>query len=253
MNAQGQVALVTGAASGLGAATARRLVAAGAQVVLADLESSGGQATARGLGERAAFHPTDVTSEEDVLDAVDCASAIGPLRILVSCAGIAPPGRVLRSAGPLSLEAFARTVEVNLGGTFNVVRLGAAAMGASEPIDDERGVIVCTASIAAYDGQIGQAANAASKAGVAGMTLPLARDLAEHLIRVVTIAPGIFETPMLAGLPEPVRRSLGDQVPHPRRLGHPDEFAALVEHIVTNPMLNGETIRLDGAIRMAPR
>jgi NAD(P)-dependent dehydrogenase (short-subunit alcohol dehydrogenase family) len=182
---------------------------------------------------------------------VDAASA--PLRIVVNCAGIGTPGKTLGRDGPLPLSTFERVLRVNLLGTFNVIRLAARAIAATEPVDGERGVIVSTASVAAFDGQIGQAAYSASKGGVVGMTLPIARELASHLIRVMTIAPGTFDTPMLAGLPEAARESLGSQVPHPSRLGKPSEYAALVRHIVENPMLNGETIRLDGAIRMAPR
>jgi NAD(P)-dependent dehydrogenase (short-subunit alcohol dehydrogenase family) len=247
------VAVVTGGASGLGRATAEALLADGARVVLLDLPDSDGAAVAEKLGERAAFVPGDVTDEADVAAAVTRAAEIGVLRVAVNCAGVATPGRVLGSAGPLPLAAFRRVVETNLIGSFNVTRLAAERISAAEPVAGERGVIVNTASVAAFDGQIGQAAYAASKAGVAGLTLPLARDLAGRLIRVMAIAPGIFETPMLAGLPEKARLSLGDQVPHPARLGRPDEYAHLVLAIVHNPMLNGETIRLDGAIRMAPR
>jgi NAD(P)-dependent dehydrogenase (short-subunit alcohol dehydrogenase family) len=232
-------ALVTGGASGLGLATARALREAGARVVTLDL--SGADVSG------------DVTVEADVQAAVDAASALGPLRIVVNCAGIATPGRTVGRDGPLPLDTFDRVLRVNLLGTFNVVRLAAARMSLESAIGEERGVIVNTASVAAFDGQIGQAAYAASKAGVAGMTLPLAREFASHLIRVMCIAPGIFETPMMAGLPPESQASLGAQVPHPSRLGKPEEFAALVQHIVENPMLNGETIRLDGAIRMQPR
>jgi NAD(P)-dependent dehydrogenase (short-subunit alcohol dehydrogenase family) len=249
----GTVALVTGGASGLGLATATALTSAGAAVVLADLPTSPGQSAAHGIGGDAVFVPTDVTDERSVQAAVDRALQLGPLRVAVSCAGVGTPGRVLGRGGPLPLEAFARVVTVNLVGTFNVVRLAAAAMAATDAVDGERGVIVNTASAAAFDGQIGQAAYSASKGGVAGMTLPLARDLADRLIRVMTIAPGLFDTPMLQGLPEPARQSLAAQVPMPSRLGDPSEFAALVRHICENPMLNGEVIRLDGAIRMAPR
>jgi len=247
----GSVALVTGGASGLGLATASALQRAGAEVVLVDLPSSRGEAAAAELG--ATFVATDVTDEASVQAAVDAAVARGPLRVAVSCAGIGTPGRVLGKAGPLALEQFARVVTVNLVGTFNVVRLAAAAMAQTDPVEGERGVIVNTASAAAFDGQVGQAAYSASKGGVVGMTLPLARDLASSFIRVMTVAPGLFDTPMLQGLPEAARQSLGAQVPMPSRLGHPQEYAALVQHIVENPMLNGEVIRLDGAIRMAPR
>jgi len=249
----GAVALVTGGASGLGLAAATELVSAGAAVVLVDLPSSPGAQAAEGLGSDAVFVPTDVTDEASVQAAVERASGLGPLRVAVNCAGIGTPGRVLGKGGPLPLEQFARVVTVNLVGTFNVIRLAAAAMAAIDPVDGERGVVVNTASAAAFDGQIGQAAYSASKGGVVGMTLPVARDLADKLIRVMTIAPGLFDTPMLQGLPEPARQSLAAQVPMPSRLGQPSEFAALVRHICENPMLNGEVIRLDGAIRMAPR
>ena len=244
-------ALVTGGASGLGLATARTLRDAGAAVVIVDLPQSAGERIA--LDEGFTWAPADVTDPAAVQAAIDAASRLGPLRIVVNCAGIGSPGRVVGRAGPLPLDDFERVVRVNLIGTFNVIRLAAAAMSAADPVDEERGVIVSTASVAAFEGQIGQASYSASKAGVSGMTLPIARELAQHLIRVVTIAPGIFETPMMASLSQQARDSLGAQVPHPARLGRPDEYAALVRHIVENPMLNGETIRLDGAIRMAPR
>ena len=247
------VALVTGGASGLGLATAERLLAEGARVVLFDLPGSDGAAVAEKLGERARFVGGDVTSEDAVGEAVAVAIGLGPLRVAVNCAGVGTPGRVVGRKGVLPLADFRRVVEINLVGTFNVVRLVAEQMAAVPVVEGERGVIVNTASVAAFDGQIGQAAYAASKAGVAGMTLPIARDLSGLQIRVMTIAPGIFETPMLAGLPEKARESLGEQVPHPSRLGRPSEYADLVLAIVRNPMLNGETIRLDGAIRMAPR
>ncbi|MFZ5851967.1 MAG: SDR family NAD(P)-dependent oxidoreductase [Actinomycetota bacterium] len=256
MQITGAVALVTGGASGLGRATAAELARRGAAVVVADLPASPGERTAAELsrdGARVVFAPVDVTDEDTVAAAVDRAAGLGPLRVTVNCAGVGTAGRVLGKAGPLPLREFARVVEVNLVGTFNVLRLAAAAMAATDPVDGERGVIVNTASIAAFDGQVGQAAYAASKGGVVGLTLPVARDLAPRLIRVMTIAPGIFDTPMLAGLPEEVRASLGAQVPHPARLGQPAEYAALACHIVENPMLNGEVIRLDGAIRMTPR
>ena len=251
MQLAGTAALVTGGASGLGLATATALSEAGAAVLLVDLPSSDGEARAAELG--GAFAATDVTDPDQVQAAVDAASAMGPLRVAVNCAGIGTPGRVVGKNGPLPLEQFARVVQVNLVGTFNVIRLAAAAMAATEPVEGERGVIVNTASAAAFDGQIGQAAYSASKGGVVGMTLPVARDLASSLIRVMTIAPGLFDTPMLQGLPEPARQSLGAQVPMPSRLGDPREYAMLARHIVENPMLNGEVIRLDGAIRMAPR
>ncbi|GAA4660960.1 SDR family NAD(P)-dependent oxidoreductase [Arthrobacter cryoconiti] len=253
----GTVALITGGASGLGAATARRLYAGGAAVVLVDLPQSRGAELAAELGDRAVFVPVDVTNEDQVNEAIAAATALGTLRIVVNCAGVATPGKVLGREGVLPLEQFSRVVQINLIGTFNVVRLCAAAMATTEALagefGQERGVIVNTASVAAFDGQIGQPAYAASKGAVAAMTLPLARELARSLIRVVTIAPGIFETPMLAGLPQAAQDSLGAQVPHPSRLGKPAEYAALVEHIVANAMLNGETIRLDGAIRMSPK
>ena len=247
------VALVAGGASGLGRATALELSAAGAGVVIADLPASPGAAVAGALGERAVFHPTDVTDPDSVQAAVDAARPLGVLRIAVNCAGLAPAAKVLSKRGPMALDQFATAVAVNLIGTFNVIRLAAARIAQAEITDGERGVLVNTASIAAYDGQIGQAAYSASKGGVASMTLPIARELAEHAIRVMTIAPGLFDTPMLAAVPEEARRSLGRQVPHPSRLGHPSEYAALVRHIIENPMLNGEVIRLDGALRMAPR
>jgi NAD(P)-dependent dehydrogenase (short-subunit alcohol dehydrogenase family) len=251
---KGRTALVTGGGSGLGAATARMVTEQGGSVVVADVDRERGQRVAAELGERARFVPTDVTDEAAVGAAVAAALELGGLHVAVSCAGIAPAERVLGRDGPHSLARFATAVQVNLVGTFNVARLAAQAMAANEPGEDgERGVIVNTASVAAFDGQIGQAAYSASKAGVAGMTLPIARELARHGIRVLAIAPGIFDTPMLAAMPDQLRASLGAQVPFPSRLGHPDEYAALVRHIVENRMLNGEVIRLDGAIRMAPR
>jgi NAD(P)-dependent dehydrogenase (short-subunit alcohol dehydrogenase family) len=282
MDVKGSVALITGGASGLGAATARRLFDDGASVVLVDLPASAGDAfaaelNARGAArvgfpgagnpaegdqplkpKRAVFVPADVTDEEQVQAAVDAALALGPLRIVVNCAGIGTPGKVLGRDGVLPLESFNRVIQINLVGTFNVIRLAAAAMAATEPAGTElggpeRGVIINTASVAAFDGQIGQPAYAASKGAVAAMTLPLARELARSLVRVVTIAPGIFETPMMAGLPQEAQDSLGHQVPHPSRLGRPAEYANLVAHIVDNAMLNGETIRLDGGIRMGPK
>lgn len=251
----GDVALVTGGASGLGLATVRRLVADGAKAVIVDLPSSDGKAVAAELGGNVAFAPADVTDEAQVAAALDAATELGTLRILVNCAGIGTDVfRVVGKQGLFPYNKFRRTVEVNLIGTFNVIRLAAERMIATaEPVDEERGVIVSTASVAAYEGQIGQAAYSASKAGVVGMTLPVARDLAQHLIRVNTIAPGLFRTPLLAGLSQEAQDSLGSQVPHPSRLGRPEEYAHLVSHIVANPMLNGETIRLDGAIRMSPR
>jgi NAD(P)-dependent dehydrogenase (short-subunit alcohol dehydrogenase family) len=251
---KGRTALVTGGGSGLGAATARMVTDQGGSVVVADVDRERGRRVAAELGERARFVPTDVTDEAAVGAAVAAALELGGLHVAVSCAGIAPAERVLGRDGPHSLARFATAVQVNLVGTFNVARLAAQAMAANEPGEDgERGVIVNTASVAAFDGQIGQAAYSASKAGVAGMTLPIARELARHGIRVLAIAPGIFDTPMLAAMPDQLRASLGAQVPFPSRLGRPDEYAALVRHIVENRMLNGEVIRLDGAIRMAPR
>ena len=253
MEIAGKVALVTGGASGLGRAVVEELSAQGASVVICDLPGSDGKAVAEALGERVAFAPTDVTSEEDVAAAIAAAGELGGLHIVVNCAGVGTPGRVLGRRGPHSLAQFATVVTVNLVGTFNVIRLAAAKMVEVDPVDGERGVIVNTASIAAFDGQVGQAAYAASKGGIVGMTLPLARDLADKQIRVMTIAPGTFDTPMLAGLPAEARESLGAQIPHPSRLGNPSEYAALVRSIVENPMLNGEVIRLDGALRMSPR
>ena len=251
MQIAGNAAVVTGAASGLGLATARALVADGASVVILDLPGSDGKRIADEIG--ATFAPGDVTSEEDVTAALDKGARLGPLRIAVNCAGVADAARVVGRHGPFPLDTFRKVVEVNLIGTFNVIRLAAARIAAADEVAGERGVIVNTASAAAFEGQIGQAAYSASKGGVVGMTLPIARELAASKIRVVTIAPGLFETPMLAGLPEDAKASLGAQVPHPARLGKPAEYAALVEHILANQMLNGEVIRLDGAIRMAPR
>ncbi|MFF9778600.1 3-hydroxyacyl-CoA dehydrogenase [Streptomyces sp. NPDC013978] len=255
MNPDASVALVTGGASGLGRAVAERLLDAGAHVVIADLPASPGSDVAAELSSqgKVSYAPCDVTDPGSVQAAVDTAAQLGPLRIAVNCAGVATPGKLLSRRGPLPLEEFERVVRVNLVGTFNVFRLAAERIAETEPVDGERGVLIATASVAAYDGQIGQAAYAASKGGVIGLTLPAARELAQHQIRVVSIAPGIFDIPLMAGLPQAARESLGRQVPHPARLGDPAEFAALVHHIVTNPMLNGEVIRLDGAIRMAPR
>jgi 3-hydroxyacyl-CoA dehydrogenase / 3-hydroxy-2-methylbutyryl-CoA dehydrogenase len=251
MRIEGASALVAGGASGLGAATARRLHAGGATVTIADLNEERGAALAGELGARAAFVACDVTDEASVQAAVEAA---GALRISVCCAGIGWAEKTAGKRGAHALQPFETVVRVNLIGTFNVLRLAATAMLAGEPdAEGERGLCISTASIAAYDGQIGQIAYAASKGGIAGMTLPAARDLASAGIRVVTIAPGLFDTPLLAGLPEPARAALGEQVPHPRRLGRPDEYAALAAHIVENPMLNGEVIRLDGALRMPPR
>ena len=252
MQISGQGALITGGASGLGLATARRIVAAGGHVTIIDLPSSQGAAIAEELG--GVFVPADVTSVDEVQAAVTTAQAAAPLRIVVNCAGIAPPAKVLdREGNPAVLADFERVVRINLVGTFNVLSQASAVIAQQEPIDGDRGVIVNTASVAAFDGQIGQPAYAASKGGVHAMTIPVARELARYGIRVCTIAPGIMETPMLMGLPQAAQDSLGQQVPHPSRLGRPDEYAALVQHIVENGYLNGETIRLDGAIRMAPK
>jgi NAD(P)-dependent dehydrogenase (short-subunit alcohol dehydrogenase family) len=252
MQLPGTSALVTGGASGLGLATVRALHAAGAHVIIVDLPSSNGKVIAEELGDHAQFAPTDVTDAEGVQAAVDLA-VDAPLRVAVNCAGIGIAERTVGKNGPASLEAFTRIVTVNLIGTFNVIRLAAARIGTAAEVDGERGVIVNTASVAAFDGQIGQAAYSASKGGIVGMTLPIARDLAQVKIRVNTIAPGLFRTPLFATLPDESIASLEAQIPHPSRLGDPSEFAALVKHIIENPMLNGETIRLDGAIRMAPR
>ncbi|MEQ3552655.1 SDR family NAD(P)-dependent oxidoreductase [Pseudonocardia nematodicida] len=253
MDISGSVAVVTGGASGLGLATAETLLDAGADVVLLDLPGSDGAAVADKLGGRARFVATDVTDATAVAAALDVAAELGPLRVAVNCAGIGPAARTVGRKGPFPLDLFTTVVMVNLIGTFNVIRLAAERMAAAEPTGDERGVIINTASVAAFDGQIGQAAYSASKGGVVGMTLPIARDLADSKIRVVTIAPGLFETPLLGTLPQEARDSLGAQVPHPARLGRPAEYGSLAAHIVANPMLNGEVIRLDGAIRMAPR
>ncbi len=253
MDLTGASALVTGGASGLGLATARALAAAGAHVVIVDLPASSGAAIAGELG--GTFVAADVTDPGQVSAAVEAAAAAGPLRVVVNCAGIAPPAKVLdRDGNPTPLADFERVVRVNLIGTYNVIAQAAAAMSVTDPAaSGDRGVIVNTASVAAFDGQIGQPAYAASKGGVHALTLPVAREMARHGIRVCTIAPGIMETPMLASLPQAAQDSLGQQVPYPQRLGRPDEYAALVMSIVANGYLNGETIRLDGAIRMAPK
>jgi NAD(P)-dependent dehydrogenase (short-subunit alcohol dehydrogenase family) len=247
--------VVTGGASGLGRATAEVLHGGGGRVVVLDLARSPGAEVARSLGDRALFAPADVTSAEELSAALDAAVArFGAIHALVNCAGIGPAEKTFGKRGPADLATFTRVIHVNLIGTFNAIRLAAARMAANAPNDQgERGVVVNTASVAAFDGQIGQAAYSASKGGIVGMTLPIARDLAELGIRVCTIAPGLFDTPLLAGLPESARESLGKQVPFPPRLGRPAEYAALCAHIIENVMLNGETIRLDGAIRMAPR
>ncbi|BBY62702.1 3-hydroxyacyl-CoA dehydrogenase [Mycolicibacterium helvum] len=250
MEIKDAVAVVTGGASGLGLATAKRLLDRGASVVVIDLK---GEEAVAELGPRARFAQANVTDPESVSAALDLAEELGPLRINVNCAGIGNAVKTLGKDGPFPLDWFNAVVQVNLIGTFNVLRLAAERIAKTEPLGEERGVIINTASVAAFDGQIGQAAYSASKGGVVGMTLPIARDLARELIRVVTIAPGLFKTPLLGSLPEEAQRSLGQQVPHPARLGDPDEYGALATHIVENPMLNGEVIRLDGAIRMAPR
>jgi len=255
MNISEKTFLVSGGGSGLGEATTRRLVAGGGRVVIADINSETGEAVSNELGDAVRFVRTDVTSDEGVQAAVDAAKeTFGGLHGAVSCAGVGDPGKVIGRGGPLPLADFERVIRINLIGTFNVLRLTAAAMVDNEPgPDGERGVIINTASVAAYDGQIGQVAYAASKGGVVGVTLPAARELARHGVRVVTIAPGLFDTPLMAGLPEAARVSLAEQVPFPSRLGDPSEYASLAAHIVENTMLNGEVIRLDGAIRMAPR
>jgi NAD(P)-dependent dehydrogenase (short-subunit alcohol dehydrogenase family) len=254
MQIRDNVFLVTGGGSGLGAATARMLAAEGAKVVIADVNDAG-EGIARELGTCARFAKADVTDEASMQSAVDlCVSAFGAIHGLVNCAGVAPGERVVGRNGPHALASFERAVRINLVGTFNAIRLAAAKMTAQPAFPNgERGVIVNTSSVASFDGQIGQAAYSASKAGVNGMTLPIARELAKFGIRVMTIAPGIFDTPMLQGMSEEVRASLGQQVPFPPRLGRPDEYAALVRAIVENEVLNGEVIRLDGAIRMAPK
>jgi NAD(P)-dependent dehydrogenase (short-subunit alcohol dehydrogenase family) len=255
MKVEGLTVIVTGGASGLGGGTARRLAEHGANVVILDRDSERGEALAQEIGGAARFSFADVTSEEQVQAAVDLAvDAFGGVHVLVNCAGVGMAMRTTSKQGPHPLDVFETVIRINLIGTFNCIRLVAMAIGANKPnADGERGVIVNTASVAAFDGQIGQAAYSASKGGIVGMTLPIARDLARLGIRVCTIAPGIFDTPLLAMLPEEARRSLGEQVPFPQRLGQPAEYAQLVQAIIENPMLNGETIRLDGAIRMAPR
>jgi NAD(P)-dependent dehydrogenase (short-subunit alcohol dehydrogenase family) len=253
MDMRDVAAIVTGGASGLGGATASMLAAHGAKVAIFDLNEDQGTKKAQELG--GAFFRVDVADAQSVKDGLEAAAqAHGTARILVNCAGVAPAIKTVgRENAPHPLDSFRRAVEINLIGSFNVIAQFAALLAAAEPVGEERGVIVNTASVAAYDGQMGQAAYAASKGGVVGMTLPVARDLAQHKIRVMTVAPGIFLTPMLMGLPQPAQDSLGQQVPHPSRLGRPEEYAQLVEAIIGNPMLNGEVIRLDGAIRMAPR
>jgi NAD(P)-dependent dehydrogenase (short-subunit alcohol dehydrogenase family) len=251
MKVEGDVAVVFGGASGLGEASARRLADAGATVLVADLNAERAASVAREIA--GAPIVCDVADAASVEEAVATATELGPLRVAVDCAGIATPTKLVRKGRPTPLEDFAKVIAVNLLGTINVLRCAAAAMATNEPgADGDRGVCVVTASIAAYEGQVGQVAYAASKAGVAGLTLPVARELADRAVRVVAIAPGLFDTPLLAGLPAPAREALAGSVPYPPRLGDPAEFAALVDHIVANPMINGETIRLDGALRMGP-
>ncbi|AEG50854.1 3-hydroxy-2-methylbutyryl-CoA dehydrogenase [Sphingobium chlorophenolicum L-1] len=254
MNIEGAVALVTGAASGLGRATAERLIEKGAKVLIVDLSVEAGAATAAELGPQATSFAGDVADEAAMRAAFEAAAALGSLRAVVHCAGRGGPLRVLdRDGNAGALETYEAIIRTNLVGSFNVLRLGAEAMARQEPVDGERGVVVMTASVAAYEGQIGQIPYASSKAGVVGMTIVAARDLAARLIRVCTIAPGLFDTPLLARVSEDVRKGLAASVPHPSRLGTGAEFAMLAEHIIANPMLNGETIRLDGALRMQPR
>ena len=255
MRIEGKTFITTGGASGLGRAAAEAILAAGGHVVLLDVNAETGAAAEAALGAKARFVKADVTSEVDVQAAVQTAvTAFGGLHGVVNAAGICPAAKVLGKNGPHALDLFEKTIRVNIGGTFNVIRLAAAVMATNTPEDTgERGVIVNTASIAAFEGQIGQAAYAASKGGVVGLTLPVAREFASTGIRCVTVAPGTFDTPLLAGLPEAARVSLGQQVPFPSRLGNPAEYGALVRHIVENVMINGETIRIDGALRMAPR
>jgi len=255
MQLAGSVAVITGGASGLGAATARLFGGAGAKLVLFDLNAEAGNALAAEFGNNGLFVKIDVTNADDVQRALtQVQERFGSIHIVVNCAGVATAERVVSRQGPLPLERFERVIQINLIGTFNVIRLAAALMIHNTPnAEGERGVIINTASVAAFDGQIGQPAYAASKAGVAGMTLPIAREFAAHGIRVVAIAPGVFDTPMVAGLPEPARQALSTVVPFPNRLGRPDEYAALARHIVENVMLNGATIRLDGALRLGPR
>jgi len=245
MRIEGKTALITGGASGLGAASARMIVENGGRVIIADLKPGAD------LGEAAVFAPTDVTDPAQMQSAIQ---RFDRLHILINCAGIGHPASVVGNDGPMPLESFTRIVAVNLIGTFNAIRLAAAAMATADPDENgERGVVINTASIAAFEGQIGQAAYSASKGGIVGMTLPIARELARYGIRVMTIAPGLFDTPMMAGLPEPARLSLGQSVPFPSRLGRPSEYAQLARQIIENPMLNGSVIRLDGALRMAPK
>jgi len=255
MDISGKVVLVTGGASGLGGATVERLVGAGAKAIIVDLNEEKGNVLAEKLGDVTRFVKADVSSEADMQSAMETAvNELGGLNAVINCAGIGAAMKTIGKEGAHPLKIFEKVIQVNLIGTFNTIRLGALIMSENEPNEHgERGVIVNTASVAAYDGQIGQAAYSASKGGIVGMTLPIARDLARNGIRVMTIAPGLFDTPLLAGLPEAARESLGKQVPFPSRLGAPAEYAQMVQSIIENPMLNGETIRLDGAIRMSPR
>jgi NAD(P)-dependent dehydrogenase (short-subunit alcohol dehydrogenase family) len=254
MQIKDNVFIVTGGASGLGGGTSRLLAANGAKVVIADVQADKGEALARELGGNARFVKCDVTNEADAQAVVNAAQQFGTLRGLVNCAGIAIGEKTVGKDGPHALASFTRVITINLIGSFNMIRMAATAMSKLEPTaDGERGVLINTASVAAFDGQIGQAAYSASKGGVVGMTLPIARDLSRSGIRVCTIAPGIFATPMLLGMPQEVQDSLGKQVPFPSRLGKPEEYAALAKHIIENVMLNGETIRLDGAIRLQPK
>ena len=250
---ESDVVLVTGGASGLGAATVRAVVAEGSSALIVDLPSSHGPELAAELGGRVRFAAADVRDEDQVQAAVAAAAQLGTLRVAVICAGVATPGRVIGKRGVLPLETFRTVIDINLVGTFNVLRLAAAAMIENEPLDGDRGVAIMTASVAAFDGQIGQAAYAASKGGIVGLTLSAARDLADKAIRVMTIAPGVMETPMMAGLPGETKSILEALVPHPPRLGRPEGYALLVSSIIKNPLLNGEVIRLDGALRMPPR
>ena len=252
MKIDGEVAVVTGGASGLGLATVKALLGRGASVVILDLPSSDGEAIAQKLGDRVRFAAADVADADAVESALDVAESLGALRIIVNGAGVGDFIPILSESGPYPIENFIRVLNINLVGTFNVLRLAAERIAAHDLSGDERGVIINTASVAAFDGQIGQAAYAASKGGVVAMALPIARELGRQQIRVMTIAPGLFETPIMALLPAEAKKALGAQVPHPSRIGNPDEFAALVVHIVDNPMLNGEVIRQDGAVRMPP-
>jgi NAD(P)-dependent dehydrogenase (short-subunit alcohol dehydrogenase family) len=247
------VVLVTGGASGLGAATVQAVVERGASALILDLPSSAGDDLAAELGERVRFAAADVSDEDQVQAAVSAATELGTLRVVVNCAGVGTPGRLIGKRGLLPLDNFRRVIEINLVGTFNVLRLAATTMIDNEPLDGDRGLVIMTASVAAFDGQIGQAAYAASKGGIVSLTLTAARDLADKAIRVMTIAPGVMETPMMAGLPGETKSILEALVPHPPRLGRPEEYAMLVSSIIENPLLNGEVIRLDGALRMPPR